>query len=451
MTLPPGPREPSLVTMLRLFRDPIGFMERCVERYGKLFTLRWIGLGKLVYVADPELIRGIFTGDPSVFHAGEANAMLEPVLGRRSVLLLDEQQHLRQRRLLLAPFHGESVRRYGELMEEIAAREVESWPEHAAFALRPRMQAVTLEVILRAVFGVREGQRLERLRLSIPKLLTMGNLIVWLPWLRRDWVPFGPWKRFVRARGAVDALLFDEIRRRRALGVAGSEAAGDDVLSLLLQARYEDGSGMTDAELRDELVTLLVAGHETTATGLSWAFERLVRNPGALERLTRELADGDEAYLEAVVKETLRVRPVVFDVGRILTAPARIAGYTLPARTYIVPAITAVHRSPSLYAQPEAFRPERFLDRQPESYAWIPFGGGPRRCIGAAFAAFEMKVVIRAVLERARLEPAERRDERVKLHNVTLVPREGARVVMRERLAPMPSHGGAARRQPVGA
>jgi cytochrome P450 len=338
-------------------------------------------------------------------------------------------------------------------MEEITAREVEGWPEHAAFALRPRMQAVTLEVILRAVFGVREAQRLERLRLSIPKLLTMGNLIVWLPWLRRDWVPFGPWKRFVRARAAVDALLYDEIRRRRALGAtgsdAGSDAAGDDVLSLLLQARYEDGSGMTDAELRDELVTLLVAGHETTATGLSWAFERLVRNPGALERLTSELADGDETYLEAVVKETLRVRPVVFDVGRVLTAPARIAGYTLPARTYVVPAITAVHRSPGLYPQPEAFRPERFLDGQPESYAWIPFGGGPRRCIGAAFAAFEMKVVIRAVLERARLEPAERRDERVKLHNVTLVPREGARVVMRERLAPVANHGSAAMRQPV--
>jgi cytochrome P450 len=433
MTLPPGPRGPSPVTMLRLFRDPIGFMESCVARYGRMFTLRWMGLGNLVYVADPQLIKEVFTGDVRVFHAGDANAMLEPVLGRRSVLLLDEEEHLRQRRLLLAPFHGDSVRRYGELIEAITAREVESWPTHTSFALRPRMQALTLEVILRAVFGVREAERLARLRESIPKLLTMGNLVVWLPWAQREWIPLGPWRRFIRARAAVDAILFDEIRRRREERADDSTDEGDDVLSLLLQARYEDGSGMSDAELRDELVTLLVAGHETTATGLSWAFERLLRSPAALGRLTTAIDAGEDEYLDAVVKETLRVRPVVFDVGRVLTAPIEIGGYRLPAKTYLVPAITAVHRSPTLYPQPRDFRPERFLDGQPESYAWIPFGGGPRRCIGAAFASFEMKVVIRTVLARARLVAADRRDERVRLHNVTLVPAKGARVVLRER------------------
>jgi cytochrome P450 len=357
--------------------------------------------------------------------------MLEPVLGPRSVLLLDDAEHLRQRRLLLPPFHGESVRRYAEVMSEEASRELDRWPLGTPFPLRQRMQAITLEVILRAVFGIQEPARLERFRTLIPRLLQTSNLIVWMPLLRRERLPFGPWRRFVRARAAVDELLFDEIRRRRAGEGAGE---GGDVLSLLLEARHEDGASMSDPELRDELVTLLVAGHETTATGLSWAFERLLRHPAVMDRLKQELASGEESYLDAVVKETLRARPVVFDVGRVLTSDVQIGGHAMPAGTYLVPGITVVHRSPSLYPDPAEFRPERFLDGQPESYAWIPFGGGARRCIGAAFATYEMKTVLRTILSRARLEAADPKDEAAKLHNVTLVPARNTRVVLRERL-----------------
>jgi cytochrome P450 len=431
VALPPGPPGPPIVQLLRLIRDPMAFMERCTQRYGTMFTLRWPGMGKLVYVVDPALIKEIFTGDARVFHAGEANQMLEPVLGPRSVLLLDDAEHLRQRRLLLPPFHGESVRRYGEVMSEEASRELDRWPLGTPFPLRERMQAITLEVILRAVFGIQEAWRLERFRALIPKLLQTSNLIVWMPMLRREGLPFGPWRRFVRARTAVDQLLFDEIRRRRS--GEGAKGAGD-VLSLLLGARDEEGRSMSDSELRDELVTLLVAGHETTATGLSWAFERLLRHPAVMERLKDELESGEGSYLDAVVKETLRARPVVFDVGRMLTGDVQIGGHALPAGTYVVPAITGVHRNPSLYPDPEAFRPERFLDGQPESYAWIPFGGGARRCIGAAFATYEMKTVLRTILARTRLEAADPKDEKAKLHNVTLVPARNTRVVLRERL-----------------
>jgi cytochrome P450 len=411
-----------------VLRDYVGFMDRCLKRYGDTFTVRFVGMGKLVYVAHPAAIKEVFTGDPEVLHAGEANALMEPVLGPNSVLLLDERPHMRQRRLLLPAFHGDSIRRYAELIGEVARREVGSWPLGRAFPLRPRMQAVTLEVILRAVFGIREAARLERLRILLPDLVERASVVMWFPWLRRDLGPGSPWRRFVRVRAAVDGLLYDEIRRRRAV-----TADGDDVLSMLLRARDEDGAEMTDAELRDELMTMVVAGHETTATGLSWALELLLRHPESLERLEADLAEGSDSYLDAVVRETLRVRPVVPDVGRVLAAPMTIGGWDLPTGVYVVPGITAVHRRDDLYPEPHAFRPERFLDGQPESYGWIPFGGGTRRCIGASFAQLEMKVVLRTILASARLAAEGDRPERMKLQNVTLVPARGARARLVER------------------
>jgi cytochrome P450 family 135 len=428
MALPPGPRGPALLQSLRLIGSPIGFLEHCLRRYGDVFTLRFIGMGDLVYVADTDLVKEIFTGDPGVFRAGDANEIMEPVLGSQSVLLLDGDEHLRERRLLLPPFHGDSVRRYRELVAEIAGREVERWPRGEPFPLRPRMQAITLEVILRAVFGIREADRLDRLRNLLPRMLDHGTVVVWMPFLRRDLGPGSPWRRFLQVRGEVDELLLDEIRRRRD---AADLAERDDILSMLLQARGEDGEPMTEPELRDELMTLLLAGHETTATGLAWAFERLTRTPRVMSRLL-ESPDDDE-YLDAVAKETLRARPVVYDVARKLAAPYSIRGWELPAGTYVVPSITAIHLLQGIYEQAEEFVPERFLDEQPDGYAWIPFGGGRRRCIGAAFATMEMKVVIREVLARLEVTAPDPAPERMRLHNVTLMPGKGARVVVRDR------------------
>ncbi len=412
--------------------QPIDFLERCLRRYGDVFTLKFIGMGDLVYVAHTEIVKSIFTGDAKIFHAGEANEVMEPVLGPKSVLLLDEDEHLRQRRLLLPPFHGEQVRRYRELVGEIAVAGIARWPRERSFPMRPRMQAITLEVILRAVFGIRDAGWLDRLRSLLPQLLDHGTVIVWMPFLRRDLGPGSPWRRFTRVRAEVDALLLDEIRRRR--GAADLDDR-DDVLSMLLQARGDDGEPMGEDELRDELMTLLLAGHETTATGIAWAFERLTRNPRVMSRLLESLDERNDAYLEAVAKETLRARPVVYDVARKLAAPATVGGWELPAGAYVVPSITAIHLLQGIYDRAEEFRPERFLDDdQPDSYAWIPFGGGRRRCIGAAFATMEMKEVLREVLSRVEVRAADPKPERIKLHNVTLTPAKGAVVVVSDRL-----------------
>jgi cytochrome P450 len=433
MTLPPGPVGPALVQTARLIRDPLGFLEGSIRRYGDVFTVRFIGMGNLVYIADAQILKEVFTGDPSLLRAGEANAFMEPVLGPRSLLLLDRDEHLHQRRLLLPPFHGEKVRHYAEMVAEVVAREVERWPLGRPFALRPRTQAITLEVILRAVFGIQEAERLDRLRDLIPRLLRHGNMVVWMPWMHRDLGPLSPWGRFKRLRDAVDEILFDEIRHRRELD---DLAERDDVLSLLVQARDEEGRPMSDAELRDELLTLLLAGHETTATGLAWAFERLLRHPSALGRLVDEIDAGtEEEYLDAVVKETLRVRPVVYDVARLLTAPFSVRGWELPAGTYVVPSITGVHLFTGHYPEAQEFRPERFLEGQPEPYEWIPFGGGRRRCIGAAFAQMEMKAALREILSLVTLRAPAPDSEAVRLHNVTLVPAKGARVAVTARRA----------------
>jgi cytochrome P450 len=289
------------------------------------------------------------------------------------------------------------------------------------------MQAITLEVILRAVFGVRDGERMDRFRERIPRLADATSLLAWLPFMDQDLGRLSPTARFRRAREGVDELIYAEIADRRR-----EPDRGEDVLSLLLTARHEDGSSMSDVELRDELMTLLTAGHETTATGLSWAFERLMRTPRVMARLVASL--DDDEYVDAVVKETLRVRPVIADVVRLLTCDTEVGGYLLPAGTLVLPAIAAVHARADLYPEPEEFRPERFIDGQPEPYAWIPFGGGVRRCIGASFAQMEMRVVLREVLRRVRLRAPSQRAERPRIQHVTVVPARGARAVVAERL-----------------
>ncbi|HYJ21205.1 MAG TPA: cytochrome P450 [Solirubrobacterales bacterium] len=422
----PGSSSPGIVQMLRYARDPLGFLGEQQRRYGDVFAIRFPYFGRIVYVAEPSLVKALFTGDPAVFHAGEANAsVLEPALGPNSVLTLDDAPHLRQRKLLLPPFHGERIERYGELIREITRQEMQSWPIGEPFALRPHTQRITLAVIMRAVFGVHDEERLARFEGLIDEFARRVGLVASIPPLRRNLGGLSPWGRFLRSRQALDAFIYEEIALRRA--EPGHEER-DDVLSLLLSARDEDGEPMNDQELRDEMVTVLGAGHETTATGLAWAVERLVHNPAVLAKLRDSLAAGEEDYLGATVKETLRARPVIVDVGRKLTAPATIGGHELKAGTFVLAAIAALHYREDTFPDPQAFRPERFLDTKVDNYAWIPFGGGVRRCIGAAFAEYEMRTILRDFVERADLHPADPKPEKVKIRNITLVPAKGTRV-----------------------
>jgi cytochrome P450 family 135 len=433
--LPPGSRAPSLVQAGRYLRDPLGFLPRHQERYGEVFSVHFPFFGRIVYVSSPELVKAVFTGSPDVFHAGEANAtVLEPALGPNSVLTLDDEPHLRQRKLLLPPFHGDRIRRYGELMLEVTRREMESWPVGEPFSLRPSTQRITLSVILRAVFGIHDEARVERAGKLIDRFSDRVTTITRYPFLRRDLGPGSPWRRFLAARRRLDEFVYEEIALRRA---EAESSEGDDVLSLLLRARHDDGSPMSDAELRDELLTVIGAGHETTATALAWAMERLLRNPRVLARLRDSIAAGEDDYLEATVKETLRVRPVILDVARKLTAPATIGGYELPAGSFVVPAIAGLHYREDLFPQPQEFRPERFLDGKVDNYAWIPFGGGIRRCVGAAFAEFEMRTILREIVSRADLRAPDPAPEKVKIRNITMTPQHGTRVVLERPLAPV--------------
>jgi cytochrome P450 len=427
--LPPGPKGPGIVQGVRYARDPHGFLDSLRRRYGDVFTISFPIVGRIVYVADPALVKEVFTGSPEQMHAGEANAtVLEPALGPNSVLTLDEAPHMRQRKLLLPPFHGEQIRRYGELIREITTRDMESWPVGEPFALRSHTQRITLAVILRAVFGVEDEARFERALRLIDTFSKRVDLVTHLPFLQHDLGRWSPWGRFLRAREDLDAFIYEEIALRRSER-SGEEDGAGDVLSLLLGARDEDGEPMSDEELRDELVTVVAAGHETTATALAWAMERLLRNPRVLERLRESIAAGEDDYLEATIKETLRARPVIVDVARKLTRPLRIDGYELPAGSFLFPAVAALHYREDIYPDPHEFRPERFLEGpKPDNYAWIPFGGGVRRCIGASFAEYEAKIILRAFLERAELSAPEPKPERAKIRNITVVPAKGCRV-----------------------
>lgn len=427
--VPPGPRGSGIVQGLRYARDPHGFLDRMRRRYGDVFATSFPIVGRIVYVADPALVKEVFTGPPDQLHAGEANAtVLEPALGPNSVLTLDEEPHMRQRKLLLPPFHGERIRRYGELIREVTRREMESWPVGEPFALRPHTQRITLAVILRAVFGVDDEARFARAERLIDAFTKRVDLVTHLPFLQRDLGRFSPWGRFLRARAELDEFIYEEIALRRA-AIAGDDGGEhDDVLSLLLGARDEEGEPMSEAELRDELVTVLAAGHETTATGLAWAIERLLRNPKVLARLRDSLDADDDTYMEATIRETLRARPVIVDVARKLTRPIEIGGCELPAGSFLFPAVAALHYREDLFPRPHEFRPERFIEEKADNYAWIPFGGGVRRCIGAAFAEYEMKVVLREFLERAELSAPDTEPERAKIRNITVVPAKGCRV-----------------------
>jgi cytochrome P450 family 135 len=427
--LPPGPGMPPALQTAIWFRRAQWMMSQCAARFGETFTLRILHEGPWVMLSNPEHLKQVFTGDPKVFHAGEGNRILLPVLGSHSLLLLDEAEHMQQRKLLLPQFHGARMQSYRELMQEVAAAEIESWPSGEPYRLRPRMQALTLEIILRAVFGLTEGERIERLRCQLRNLLDLlasPRMFVFPLLLGPERMSrFGPFQSLMRR---VDGLIYDEISERRDTSDLEDR---EDIMSLLLQARdAETGEPMRDVEVRDELLTLLVAGHETTANALSWAVERLARHPDKLDRLKSEVIAGETPYLEAVVTETLRLRPVISLVARRLTEPVQIGGWELPAGVTVTPSIYLVHRRPDVYPNPGAFEPERFLDNAPGTYTWIPFGGGVRRCLGGAFAQFEMGVVLSELIRRWDIEPAQPASEPVLRRAITETPRRDAEVVL---------------------
>jgi cytochrome P450 family 135 len=426
--LPPGPRMPRALQTAIWSRQAQWFLEQSRARFGPVFSLKIAHEGDWVMVSDPALVKQVFTGDPRVFHAGEGNQILRPILGDNSVLVLDEKKHIAQRKLLLPPFHGERMQAYGTQMAEIAAREIESWPTGVPCKLRPRMQAITLEIVLETVFGVHGGERMGPLRDALREFLDLTtNPALLLPILAigPDRIRHVP--AFRRRVERVDRLIAQEIGERRAAEDLGER---EDVLSMLLLARHEDGSPMSDVEIRDELLTLLVAGHETTATALSWAMERLTRHPEKLERLRAEVEAGLEEYLTATIQETLRLRPVIVLVVRKLTEPVELGGYRLPAGASVTPCIHLIHRDPQIYPEPERFLPERFIDDPPGTYTWIPFGGGVRRCLGAAFAQFEMAVVLRELVRRHQITPANPASERPFRRAITETPRHDAEVIL---------------------
>lgn len=430
--LPPGPPLPTLVqsVLLRLFWPR--FLTACERRYGKAFTVKVTSLGPVVFLADPHDIKGVFAGGPNAFRAGEANAVLRGLLGDSSLLVLDGDLHRDWRRLLLIALGRDAADRHTDMIREVTAANVRRWPLACQFPVARRMQQITLEVILRAVIGATSPARLAEMREVIPRILNMhpfATLAVAYPELRRRL----PWRSVNRDFELLDRILLAEIADRRA---DPDLDARTDTLAILVRTAPSSlgGKPITDAELRDQLMTLLVAGHDTTAAALAWTVERLVRNPLVLKEARRaayDSAGGDSAgdeYLDGLLKESLRIRPVVFNVARVTHRPVELAGYSLPAGITVAPAIGLVHASPESFHEPMRLAPERFIANRVSTGTWMPFGGGDRRCPGAAFAMFEMRIVLRELLCRVEFKPSADRSERQRVRHVFLVPDRGARV-----------------------
>jgi cytochrome P450 len=420
------------------------------ERYGKVFRSNDSIAGELFHIAERELVEQMFKWKPADYNVSEPRQVMEPVTGPSSILLLDGDRHLRMRKLTLPPFHGEAIAHYAQLIEEITAREIDTWRPGQTLRMRSVAQRITMEVIIRAVFGITDPARIAELQRVLPGLSSPSPFLLLF---QKDLGRHSPWGRFVRLRDRVDGLLYEEIERRRR---DPDGADRTDILALLLAARDENGEPLSDRELRDQLITLLLAGHETTATSIGWAFERLLRTPDALARLKREIDAGESTeYLDAVIKETLRVRPVVSEVFRAPAVPAELGGYRFEPGTQLAVSILLLQYDPELYPpDPQAFRPERFLEGAPEPYTWVPFGGGVRRCLGAAFATLEMKVVIATVLARAQPRASRARSETARFRGVTLLPSRGGEVVVDELFSadevPRSNPRGGTRKAPYG-
>ena len=426
MALPPGPRAAGVVNLARFAYRPLDALLGWQARYGNIFSIQFTGFGSGVYIAEPEAIRELFTGDQSDLLAGEANSVMEPILGPSSVLVLDGPEHLRQRKLLLPPIQGSRIKNFRSVIAELAEREIAGWRPGDRIVLRQRMRALTFEVISQIVFGVSDPERVRRLRTALGAVIDSGTLFMVSGLLRTDLGPWSPGGRLAARLRAADALLYEEIARRRTEPDLDQR---EDVLSLLLRARDEDGRAMTDGELRDELFTMLAAGHETTATGLAFAFDLLLHNQSQLARLRSELESGSGAeYVEAVVKEVLRLRPVIDAAERTLTRTRLVGGWELPPGIKLYPAIALVHLREDLYPGAREFRPDRFVSEGAESYAWLPFGGGIRRCLGAALAQAEMAEVLAVAVGSVELTPVREVTDPIVLRGITLAPKHGVEV-----------------------
>jgi cytochrome P450 len=441
MALPPGPSTPGALTFLRWMASPTETLARTFREHGDLYSTKVAVYGVEVVVSSPDLIRQVFTGDPEVFHGGDPNQMLGPVVGDRSVLLLDGAAHHRERKLLMPPFHGDRLAVYADVMRELTEAAVQALPVGVEAPLLPCFHHLTFEVILQTVFGVREGAEIDLLRERLGAMMKKASSplsMLWLvPALQYDLGPFTGWASLKRCIAGADEAIYAVIAAARAAAAAAAGPQRTDVLSLLLAARDDEGQPMSDKELRDELLTMLLAGHETTAIALAWAVDAIVRRPEVLEKILAEIdaAPGGAVhraplpYLDATIKEVLRLRPLTSFITRRTTAPITLREYEIPAGTYLVMCVSNAQRHPDFWEDPDEFRPERFLGKKPDPYAWLPFGGGARRCIGMAFALFEMRVVLATLLGQVRLS-TKRPPAGVTLRSFLLTPKGGTRVVV---------------------
>lgn len=442
MSHPPGPRSPGFLQLAEWATRPADLLQRCKRRFGDVFTLDLSALGRVTMVSSPMLIKQIFTAPTDVLKAGQGNALLGPLVGPFSLLLLDGAGHIEQRRLLLPPLHGERMAAYCHVMQQLADRDFDAWPIGERVAVLPHSQAVTLDIILKTVFGADDGEELSALRAALEKigdeLMTPFIFMTQLQWDLGAW---SPWGKLVRRVRAIDERIYALIRRRR----AAHDKTRGDILSMLLEARHEDGSGMSDRELRDELVTLVMAGHETTAITLAWAVERILLHPPVLAKIREELGRvvgigpvlpehlAELEYLDAVIKETLRQRPILPIVVRHVAKPFRLGEFELPVGSLVAPCIELTHGRADVWPEPEQFRPERFVGQKVDPYAYLPFGGGTRRCIGMAFAIYEMKIVLATWLGRAEMALAQPGAlERVR-RGISVAPERGTEVIVRRR------------------
>jgi cytochrome P450 len=427
LPLPPGPPLPGIVQNAFFpYRHRITPWLR--KRYGDMFAVSLLGR-RIVLLCSPELNRIVFTGEVTEFHGGEGKFVaLRRVLGAHSVMTTDEDAHQRIRKLLMPPFHGAALQSYRHMIRELAAEEVNRWPVDTPFSAQPRMKALTLEIILRVVLGATEGPQLEELRGALSRLLSTP-LTVFAGEAATPLRRFGPWKRFSELMARIDQLLYAEIQLRR--GAANTADRGD-VLSRLVASQV-DGDRLSDAELRDQMVTLLLAGHDTTATALSWTLHELARDPVLQDKVCAAVENADDKYLEAVAKESMRLHPVVFAVARTVTRDVELGGYRIPAGYILWPGIGPIHADPDQHADPHMFRPERFLDGSTTAATWLPFGGGVRYCLGAGFALLEETTILSEALLTHRLAPVRTRPEKTRARHIVLEPSQGARIMARRR------------------
>lgn len=448
MKLPNGPQQPRLLQLIQWISDPLSYLDACARAYGDMFTLRLATFEPIVFVSHPQAIQEIFTADAKQFDSGRTNGIVRPLVGERSLLLLDGALHQRQRRLLMPPFHGERMHSYSQIICESAKQVASQWTIGEPFEVRAAMQEITLEVILHTVFGLREGKRYQQLKPLLGAMLNMtdsplSSSLLFFKFLQQDLGAWSPWGRMMRRKQQIYDLLQAEINERR----AQPELTGNDVLSLMISARDENGQPMTDAELQDELMTLLVAGHETTATALAWAFYWIHQLPQVREKLLGELDSlGDDPermaiaklpYLNAVCSETLRIYPIVpFAFLRVTNSPVQIMGHHFDADTNLAACIYLTHHREDLYLEPDRFKPERFIDRQFSPYEYLPFGGGNRRCLGFALAQLEMKLVLATMLSRYQLALADSKPVKPARRGLTIAPAGGVRMVLQGQRQP---------------